>query len=149
MGDGVAARSGPEPTSTESDEAGPGMDPLTASHAGCPEPDGVVRPLLQTYLAGIGEMADPAALATLRAGAWVRLHATHDGTGGRCSRVEVCTADGRPLGRLPAEDVLALPAWLKGTAVAQVTAMVPSPRRWPRIQLAVAANNPNRARRAG
>jgi hypothetical protein len=92
--------------------------------------------VMETYLAGIGELADPAALARLRVGARLDLR--------RRRRVEVRAPDGRPLGYLPPGEAQAVAALMEAgaPAVARVTAVVPAFRRWPRVHLRVSVYGP-------
>ncbi len=88
--------------------------------------------MIDTYLLGTGEAADPAALAALSAGARLGLRP------GRWRRVEAHAPDGRTLGYLPSDDAVAVTPLLEAgaPAVARVTAVVPAFRR-PRVQLAI------------
>ncbi len=89
--------------------------------------------MIDTYLLGIGDAADPAAaLAALSAGARLDLRP------GRWRRIEACAPDGRTLGHLPPDDALAVASLLEAgaPAVARVKAVVPAFRR-PRVQLAI------------
>jgi hypothetical protein len=90
--------------------------------------------VMETYLAGIGELADPAALARLRVGARLDLR----------RRVEVRAPDGRPLGYLPPGEAQAVAELMEAgaPAVARVTAVVPAFRRWPRVHLRVSVGGP-------
>ncbi len=83
--------------------------------------------MTDTYLLGIGEVAEPAAFLMLRAGDRLELRlARAEAALGR-SRVEVCRPDGRALGYLPPEEAGSVEGlWDAGLAVsARVTALVP------------------------
>jgi hypothetical protein len=101
--------------------------------------------VLDTFVAGLAARAAPDALEGLRAGAMVALRRgrpeedrTRAGAVDR-STVEVCTADGRPLGLLPPEDARALEELAAADAPvsARVSGVVPAYRR-PRVQLRIA-----------
>lgn len=100
------------------DRAGPGAPPRPP-----------LLPLLESYLAGIGELADPVALAGLRPGThlWLELQRGGRGCGPLTRRVQVRAEDGRPLGCLPPVDAQQLAGLLAAgvTTAARVTAVVP------------------------
>ncbi len=85
--------------------------------------------ILDSFVAGTGEGADPGTLAGLRAGMALRLRP------GRGRRVEVVADCGARLGWLPWEDARAIPD--PEAATVRVTALVPSLYR-PRTQIRVA-----------
>ena len=85
-----------------------------------------------SYITGLREHATPQALLRLRPGAQLRLRAAK---GGGPHRLEVCTAQGEPLGWLPVEDGLALGA-LAAAWDARVIALVPA-RMLPRVQIRI------------
>ena len=92
-----------------------------------------------TYLLGIGEVAEPAALLSLRAGDRLELRRARAKAAGRGrSRIEVRRADGRALGYLPPEDAGPVEElWAAGAAAwARVTALVPAFQR-PRVLLRI------------
>jgi hypothetical protein len=95
--------------------------------------------MIHTFLAGSGEMADAAALASLHVGArlGLRLGRTPTRTGSR-SIVEVRALDGRTLGYLPPGDAEAVAGVLASgsTVSARVRGLVPAFQR-PRVQLVV------------
>ena len=64
--------------------------------------------VLDSFVAGIGEAADPGDLVRLLAGAPLRLRAGERPRGRHC--IEVLTEEGRLLGWLPHDDVLELEA---------------------------------------
>jgi hypothetical protein len=95
--------------------------------------------VIDTFLAGTGELADPAALSTLRVGARVGLRLGRPGRPGTPRHlVEVRTEDGRALGYLPPGDAETVAGLLAGgaAATARVRGLVPAFQR-PRIQLVV------------
>jgi hypothetical protein len=95
--------------------------------------------VIDTFLAGTGEMADPAALTSLRIGArlGLRLGRAARRGGGR-ALVEVHAEDGRALGYLPTGDAEAVAGLLDAgaSATARVRGMVPAFQRQ-RVQLVV------------
>jgi hypothetical protein len=96
--------------------------------------------VIDTFLAGTGELADPTALASLRVGARLGLQVGRTPTwkaGGR-SIVEVRAEDGRALGYLPPGDAEAVADLLDrgATATARVRGLVPAFQR-SRVQLVV------------
>ena len=107
---------------------------LTCPHA-CRTSDagrGSDVPLLETYLLGIGEMAEAAALSSLRVGDRLPLRRGRAGSGrGALRRVEVQGPNGRALGYLPPEDAGSVTAVLEAGAAAsaRITAVVPAFRR--------------------
>ncbi len=95
--------------------------------------------LTDTYLLGIGEVAEPAAFLMLRAGDRLELRrARAKAVGRRPSRIEVRRPGGHALGDLPAEDAGPVEdLWGAGLAAsARVTALVPAFRR-PRVLLRI------------
>ncbi|GGG20257.1 hypothetical protein GCM10010964_05620 [Caldovatus sediminis] len=121
------------------------LRPDDAREAHRPDPD---RPVavaeLDSFVAGLAASAAPRAVAALRAGAELRLrrrgHADfRPGEGAIAPEIEVWTAEGQPLGRLPPEDAAALDRLaLPGQPVrARVSAVVPAFLR-PRVQLRIA-----------
>jgi hypothetical protein len=99
---------------------------------------------LDSFVAGLAASAAPWAVAALRAGTELRLrrrgHADfRPGEGAIAPEIEVWTAEGQPLGRLPPEDAAALDRLaLPGQPVrARVSAVVPAFLR-PRVQVRIA-----------
>ncbi|MBW8271053.1 hypothetical protein [Caldovatus aquaticus] len=107
-----------------------------------PEPLAV----LESFVAGLAACAAPRTLATLRAGTELTLRRPDraalrpgDGAGVVGPEIEVWTAEGQPLGRLPPEDAAVLDrlAAPGGPVRAQVSAVVPAFLR-PRVQVRIA-----------
>ena len=88
-----------------------------------------------TYLLGVGEIGDPAALVSLRVGARLKLRRARAIAGRGRPRVEVRSADDRPLGYLPPEDVQSIEDLLDVSS-ARVTGLVPAFQR-PRVMLEI------------
>jgi hypothetical protein len=95
--------------------------------------------MLQSFLAGTGELADPRALASLQIGASLSLQRGRAASrfGGR-SRIEVRTPEGRALGYLPPDDEQVLASLLDAgaSATVRVCGLVPAFQR-SRVQLEI------------
>ncbi|MCK8785184.1 hypothetical protein M0638_12395 [Roseomonas sp. NAR14] len=102
--------------------------------------------VIQTYLAGMGELADLTALAGLRLGSPLELRCA-PARGSRARRIYVHATDGRVLGFLPPDDAASLPILLDqgASATASITAMVPAFMR-PRLQIEVRVTGQRRRR---
>lgn len=87
--------------------------------------------MTDTYLLGVGEAAETAALLTLRAGDRLELRRAQVKAARGRSRIEVRWPDGRALGYLPPEDAGPVQDLLDtGVAAwARVTGLVPAFRR--------------------
>lgn len=100
------------------------------SHAGrIQTASGAPHPMSVTYLLGLGELSDPAALSWLCIGTRLGLRPPPTMPGRRCDRhrIEVCAPDGCRLGRLPAEDARLVEELIDSgvAAWARVVALVP------------------------
>jgi hypothetical protein len=108
---------------------GPGAGDATHAHGAA---------VTDTYLLGMGEMAEPAALSSLRVGARLELRRARVKAARGRGRIEVRWPDGRALGYLPPEDARPVEdLWDAGAAASvRVTALVPAFQR-PRVLLRI------------
>jgi|SRR4051794_21318106 len=95
--------------------------------------------MTETFLAGSGELADPAVLAALRIGACLDLQRSNArGQAGGPRRIEVRVSDGSVVGYLPSEDSQSVADLLDAgvSVTARVRGFVPAFQR-SRVQLTV------------